>query len=165
MCICSPGWTDCVTALGTAVTAIVAVYAAVTWQRNLRQATKHETAANVLEQARLFRYLFYDARNPLYQGGEFPPDYYAKSDRDRTNAEQARAWTFVFRNRWKLLEPQVLALAKLRARAGAVLGDNIAQAIEDLAKSGRELHLLMEHRVEQIREGRNSSANGPTRRG
>lgn len=146
-------WADAMTAIGTAVTAIVAIYAAATWQRNMREATRHETAANVLEQARLFRYLFYDARNPLYLEGEFPADYHSVPSEQRNDALKARAWAHVYENRWKLLEPQMLKLATVRARAGAVLGDDVAEAIEQLAKKGRQLQGYFQNRVEQIREG------------
>jgi hypothetical protein len=85
------------------VTAIVAVYVAFTWQSNLRKATKHKAAIRVLEQAALFRHLFYDARNPLYIAGEFPPSYNKlHGDRTpRTNEQEARGWAHVFENRWK----------------------------------------------------------------
>lgn len=160
MCAVDPSWTDAVTAVGTAITTVatvvlaaVAIYVAATWGKNLREATKHETAANVLEQGRLFRYLFYDARNPWHSPGEFPPEYYTVSGRGRTQTQEAEGWAFLYRNRWGRLEQQMVKLAEQRARAGAVLGEGAAQALEDLARKGRELHDFMRHRVEQIRVG------------
>ena len=151
-------WTDCVTSIGTAigafgtvVTAGVAWYIAATWRQSLSHSTAHDVATKVLEDARLFRYLFYDARNPFYGAGEFPAVYSAT--RDRTAEGEAFGWMIVYQHRWKLIEPQVLELAKLRARAGAVLGEDVATAIEQLAKKGRELQNFMDQRVEQIRSG------------
>jgi hypothetical protein len=153
MCVSNPSWTDYVTAIGTAATAIAAGYAAITWRWNLRQQTKHNAAVHVLEQCSLFRYLFYDARNPLYPANEFPPEYHAKDD--RTNNDEASGWAFVYGNRWKILGPQILELAKLRARAGAVLGPEVATAIEELAKKGRELSNFMSEHISQMRAGSN----------
>jgi len=47
----------------------------------------------------------------------------------------------------------MLVLAKLRARAGTLLGDEVADVIERLAKKGRELSNFFDQRVEQIRVG------------
>jgi hypothetical protein len=146
-----PSLTDVITAVGTFVTAAVAVYVAFTWQENLRKGTRHEAAIKVLEEASLFRYHFYDARNPLYLAGEFPPEYHAEAN--RTAADEAAGWAFVFTNRWKPVGAQMLELAKLRARAQAALGSNVAQAIEDLARKGRQLQNYFAERVNQYRVG------------
>jgi len=155
-----PSWTDYTTAIGTAVGAVatavtagIAWYAAATWRKTLSHASQHDVAREVLEAARLFRYLFYDARNPLYTPPELPADYYTVSGDARSPTQEARGWAHVYEGRWKLLEPQLLELARLRARAGAVLGDEVADAIESLAKKGRELHGFFQDRVEQIRSG------------
>ncbi len=168
MCVLDPSCADAVTAIGTAITAVatvalaaVAIFAAATWGKNLRQATKHETAANVLEQARLFRYLFYDARSPSHDAGEFPPEYHAVSSRERTPTQEAEGWAFLYRNRWERLEQQMAKLGQLRARAGAVLGEGAAQALEELVQKGRELRDFMRHRVEQIRVGEAAVSQRP----
>ena len=148
----SASWTEVATAIGTLTLAVAAVYAAITWRRPMIEATKHETAAYVLEQARLFRYLFYDARSSQYTTGEFPPEYYTVSGQ-RTPTQEADGWAYLFANRWKLMSPQLLELIRSRARAGALLSDEVADAITDLARKGRELHGFMLHRVEQIRSG------------
>ena len=50
--------------LGTVVTAGIAWYVAATWRKSLSHSTAHEVATEVLQEGRLFRYLFYDARTP-----------------------------------------------------------------------------------------------------
>ena len=54
-----------IAALAAVATTVIAGYAIVQWKTQLRGATRHVTATSVLEAARLFSYLFYDARNPL----------------------------------------------------------------------------------------------------
>lgn len=158
-----PGWIE---ALAAVATAIIAGIALRTWRTPLRGTTRHNAAAEILEQARLFRYLFYDARNPIYWAGEFPPGYHEKSredqaarrrldvDADVGSEIEADGFAYVFDARWKLLEPQILQLAQLRAKAGAVLSEDVAQAIDGLARKGRELHNYMSQMVEQYRVGR-----------
>jgi hypothetical protein len=155
-----PNWADVATAIGTGITAlatialaVTGIYVAATWQKNLRGTTKHQTAADVLEQARLFRNLFYEARSPWHDAGEFPSEYYTVSGPGRTPSQEADGWAFLYRNRWARVGHQMAKLAELRARAGAVLGEEAAQALEGLARKGRELHDFMRHRVEQIRVG------------
>jgi hypothetical protein len=130
-----PSWADCITAIGTAVgalatvvTAGIAWYAAATWRKSLRHASRHDVAKDVLEEARLFRYLLYDARNPFYGAGEFSPSYHATRSEERSAAEEARGYAYIYEARWKLIEPQMLVLATLRARAGAVLDEDVATA-------------------------------------
>src|SRR6185437_1453288 len=110
-CICaSHPWTDCVTAIGTAVgalgtvvTAGIAWYVAATWRDSLRHSTKHEIATKVLEEARLLRYMFYEVRSSPVLASEFPPSYQAKEKRDR--GDEADGWVFVYTTRWKTLRP------------------------------------------------------------
>ncbi len=113
----------------------------------------------LLEAASLYRYLFYDARKPLYLAGEFPPEYHEKEN--RSAADEAKAWSFVYANRWKSMAPQMLELAKLRASAEAVLSQEVAKAIEALARKGRELQNFMRERVEQYRVGPNIVSQWP----
>lgn len=162
MSVSDTSWTDVVTAIGTLALALAGVYAAFTWRRPMTEATKHETAAYVLEQARLFRYLFYDARSPLYTTDQFPPEYYTVSGaQGRTLTQEADGWAHLFANRWNLVSPQLHELVRSRARAGALLSDEVADAITDLARKGRELHGFMQHRVEQIRNGDQVVAQWP----
>jgi hypothetical protein len=150
VCILTADWA---TAIGTGVTAIVAVYAAATWRRNMRNASKHKTAAKVLEQGRLFRYRFYDARNPLYMGYEFPAAYHAKAKETRTRDDEAAGWSHVFTARLIPLQEQKVVLAMLRARAGVLLGDDVAAHMETLARTCHQLESYMENKVNQYREG------------
>ncbi len=162
----SPWWNvanaiaTCVAAIGTVATVGIAAYVAAKWRSQLRGASKHQTATDVLEAVRQFRYLFYEARNSFYHSGEFPPDYdlYGKK---HTPAEKVEGWKHVYTNRWKLLEPQMQLLATMRARASAVLGDEAANAIEELAMNGRDLHMYMQERLNQYRAGDDAVAKWP----
>ena len=97
------------------------------------------------------RYYLYDARNPLYVPSEFPASYHAISD--RTRKDEANGWAYVFQNRWELLAPQIMRLATLRTKAGALLSDDCAESLEALARKARQLHGFFQNRVEQIRKG------------
>ena len=115
----------------------------------------------MLEEARLLRYFFYDARNSWYDAGEFPPAYHQMTSEQRTNDDEARAWAYVYEGRYKLVRRQIWVLARLRARSGAVLGDESAAAIETLARKARELGNFMNERVAQYRAGEHIVAQWP----
>ena len=146
-------------AAATVAAAVIALVAVRQWRSQLKGTTKHETAMQVLEAARLFSYLFYDARNPFYAIAEFPAA--SRATRIRSDPEMASDWAHVFQGRWGLVDPQLIELARLRAKAGAVLGDEVADLIEKLARKGRELHGFFQDRVEQFRVGEAVVAGWP----
>jgi len=140
-------------ALGSVATAIIAGLALNAWRDQMRGTSRHLAASEIAEAARLMKYHFYDARNALYMASEFPPAYNAQTT--HTNQEEAEGWGFVFQKRWDLLGPQITHLAKLRAKAGAILSEDCATALGDLARKARELHNFFSDRVEQYRVGPN----------
>jgi hypothetical protein len=145
--------TDWLIAIGTLVTAGAAGYASITWRQNLRKASQHEIATKVLEEASLFRYMFYESRAPIFFGYEFPASYHAIKDRDRSHDEEADGWLHVFEKRWKIIGPQMAVLARLRGRARILLGNDVANNIEVLARTGYQLQSYMREKVAQYRAG------------
>lgn len=156
--MCEVDWAlvrEWVGTLAEVATAALAAIALFTWRAHLRGATKYKVAHQVLEEARLLRYFFYDARNPWVDAAEFPPDYHAAlaTFGERTAVQEAKGWAYVYNARYRMVRRQILVLARLRARAGAVLGEDMATAIEQLVRKAGELHGLMRARVEQYRAG------------
>ena len=145
--------TEWLTAIGTIVTAGAAGYASISWRQNLRKTSQHEIATKVLEEASLFRYMFYESRAPIFFGYEFPASYNAIKDRDRSNDEEADGWLHVFENRWKIIGPQMSVLVRLRGRARILLGNDVANNIEVLARTGYQLQSYMKKKVAQYRVG------------
>jgi hypothetical protein len=90
----------------------------------------------------------------LIEGWEFPESYWegAPSKR-RSNAEEADAYRHVYHRRMQELWPSIKAAADLRAKAGAVLGEETAKDLEDLAKKARELDFFFQQDVDQRRAG------------
>jgi hypothetical protein len=141
-----------VTALAAVAAAGIAGKALRSWQDQMRGASRHAAAAEIAEAARLTKYHFYDARNPWFGAGEFPPAY-RKLQKPTSPTDEARAWAYLFDNRYALLEAQIQKLATLRAKAGALLSDESAAALGDLARKARQLHGFFRDRVEQIKLG------------
>jgi hypothetical protein len=142
-----------VAALGSIATAVIAGMALNAWRDQIRGTSRHQAAAEIAEAALLMKYHFYDARGAFYGSWEFPPAYHSNSN--RTRADEANGWAFVYQKRWDHLSPEILRLATLRAKAGAVLSAECAVALGELAKKARELNNFFAERVEQIRVGPN----------
>lgn len=141
-----------VSAAAAVATAVIALKALLAWRDQVRGSSKHAAAAEILEAARLTRYHFYDARNAFYVTSEFPASYNQVSG-ERSRQEEVDGWAHVYAARWNLLGPQILRLATLRAKAGAVLSEDCADALEAMARKARELHNLFQERIGQIRAG------------
>jgi hypothetical protein len=143
-----PEWLD---AVGTIATAVIAFIALRSWRGQLQGSSKHAVAVEALEQARLLRYVFYDARNVRQDPWEFPHVYLTRTN--PTNDEKAEAYTQLYRARWRLIEPQIEVLTRLRARVGALLGDDVAAAMEKLIRTARELERYFNLHIMQINPG------------
>jgi hypothetical protein len=154
---CAVDWgliADWVAAIAAAGTLGVAVWAARSWREQLRGGSKHTVAQEVATAARALRYAFYGARSPLIEGWEFPESYWSRGPTSRkSNTEEAEAYRHVYHRRIKELWPTIRAVADLRARAGAVLGEETAKDLENLAKKARELDFFFEQDVDARRAG------------
>jgi hypothetical protein len=149
-----------VAGIAAVATALIAWMALRSWRDQMRGASRHAAAAQIAEAARLTKYHFYDARNPWYDAAEFPPAYHAAQP-PRSNTAEARGWAFLFERRYRLLNNQIMRLAKLRAKAGALLSEDSAEALEALARKARELHNFFQEKVAQIRAGPNIVSQWP----
>jgi hypothetical protein len=145
------GW---ISAVGELATAVIALIALLTWRRNLRGTAKFRVAHKVLEEARLLRYFFYDARSPWVDRGEFPPGTGDIPNNQRHDALNARVFAHAYNRRYKMVRRQILVVARLRARAGAVFGDELANKMEELVRVAGRLHTYFQEYVVMIREGR-----------
>lgn len=157
MSACAIDWgliADWVAALAAVGTLGVAIWAARSWREQLRGGSKHTVAQEVATAARALRYAFYGARSPLIEGWEFPESYWSRGPAARrSNTEEAEAYRHVYHRRIKELWPSIRAVADLRARAGAVLGEETAKDLENLAKKARELDFFFEQDVDARRAG------------
>ena len=129
----APEW---VAALSALATAIFAWKALTVWREEMRGGSKHAAAAEIAEAASLTRYYFYEARIPMYLVDEYPEPYHALKPEDR---DEVGAWRHIFNNRYKGVHEQVLRLATLRAKAYALLGIEVASAVEALARQATGL--------------------------
>lgn len=143
--MCSIDWglfANVVGALAAVATLVVAVIALRAWKWPAQSAVVQEVEAA----ARELRYAYYDARAPLVEGWEFPEDYWAKRAHGQqlTADDDANAWWYVYQNRLKEVWPHMQAVARLRAKAGAAAGDDVAAACEELLLGARRLRFHME---------------------
>lgn len=144
-----------ITALASVGVLVVAIIALRSWRNQLRGTAKHSVAQETATAARALKYAFYSARSPLIEPWEFPEDYWSPGGgvRARTNVEKANAFQYVYFGRKKELWPYLKSLIDLRPKCGAVLGEDVAKAIEELAKKARELQFFMDQQVDQMRAG------------
>jgi hypothetical protein len=142
-------------------TAVAAVSALVTWRSHLRGVTKYRVAHKVLEEARLLRYFFYDARNPWIDPSELPPGYHNVVPNERTSAQEAEGYAYVYSHRYKTEHRQILVVARLRARAGTLFGEDLPKRMEELARTARSLTNFMREYVAQVRAGEAIAAQWP----
>jgi hypothetical protein len=152
-------WAEWVAAAGSIVTAVIAGMALYSWRDQMRGTSRHAAAAEIAEAAQLIRYHFYGARNAFIDISEFPRGY--SSQTNPSNSAKADAYAHVFNNRYSLLGEQIVRLATLRAKAGALLSEESAAALEELARKGRELHNFYQERVEQLRVGPGTVSQWP----
>jgi hypothetical protein len=83
---------------------------------------------------------------------EFPDEYWAAGN-NRSNTLNADSHWIVYQNRLKEMWPYVKAVAELRAKCGAVVGDDAAAAAEKLANTARQLQFYMQQHTDQLRAG------------
>lgn len=145
---------DWLTAIGTVATAAVAWWAFLSWRKPLRSASQHAAAEEIAEAVRLLWHHLYDARSPWIAAGEYPREYYEKDRHSRSNQDEARGLAHVYDERWKILWPQILRIATLRAKAGALLDDEVEKGLEALAKCADGLHDSFSWAVKFERDGR-----------
>lgn len=138
----------------SAVTLFLAWKALASWKAQLSGTKRHETAHEIALSARALRYAFYESRSPFISAWEFPDSYRERRHGETpTNADLAAEHAHVYRERLKVLWPYIQACAELRAKAGAVFGDDCAGALEALAKKAREFEFVVAEYVAQLRVG------------
>jgi hypothetical protein len=142
-------WIDFWSLILNAATLVLAGFGLFYWKAQLRGSSKHAVAIEVATEARTLEVLFFEARSRMYFGSEFkegiPP-------REQTHDDEYSAvWEHVYQNRWAFLHPQITTLARLSAKAGAVLGDEVASKMTDLSRLARSLSDWMSRDLEQKR--------------
>ena len=154
---CAIDWgliADWVAALAALGTLIVAIWAARSWRGELCGGVKHTVAQEGGPAGPGFEKGFFGGGAPLIEGWEFPESYWSKGPTARrSNTEEAAAYSHVYHRRMKELWPSIKAVADLRARAGAILGEDAARDLENLAKKARELDFFFQRDVEARRAG------------
>ena len=142
-----------VTGLAALATVAIAWMALRSWREQASGTSKHKAAAKIAEAARLMKYHFYDARNPIYDSVEFPAAYNLQQSTNRSPSENARGWAHAYDGRYRRLNRQILRLATLRAKAGALLSEECAARLEALARKARQLRQYFGNSVAQIKAG------------
>jgi hypothetical protein len=131
----------------------VAIAALETWRRQLKGTTAHAAAVKVASEAKTLSNLFFEARSPMFKAWEFPASYYAEEPDAHSDDDEADAIKHVYNNRLQHVWPHIIKLAQMRGEIGAVLGDDVADAAEKLARIAEQLKSWMERDVELHRAG------------
>jgi hypothetical protein len=143
-------WPDWITAISSLLTLVVAAIALGAWRVEARGSAAHD----VIEAAWELRYAFYGARSVLIEGWEFPDGYWErKRAGSLTNSYEADALWHVYRQRLEAVWPSLNKVVGLRAKCGAVFGDEAADSCHKLAIAARHLRLHMEEAVAVVRAG------------
>lgn len=152
---CEPvTWAEGVSAIASVLTLLAAAWGLNLWRSQLRGTTKHGVAIEAATAALDLSTAFFDARAPLYMAWEFPDEYNAMTPSNRTPHDEAKAWAHVYQNRWKPLHERLVAVARLRAKVGAVLSKEIADELEKLAHTAGKLNFWWGEDLDQRRAGR-----------
>jgi hypothetical protein len=147
-------WTDNVSAVVSAIGLFAALYGLGLWREQLRGTSKHATALEAATEARTLAILFFESRAPMYMAWEFPERYHNTPRDERTDEVEAEAWAHAHETRWKIVYEQILKVAQLRGKVGAVLGDKAAEEMEKLARKAKMLSWWMSEDVKIKRAGR-----------
>lgn len=129
---------DIVLALAAAVTASVAVVGLSRWQREMTGKAQFDTARKFAQSTYKVREEFRNCRVPLVVANEFPAGYYNVSSAG-SNKEEAEAWAYVFKNRWKPLLEALQEFDSSALEAEALWGDDIHTGAERLRVCLRKL--------------------------
>lgn len=138
----------------SAMTLLIAWKALASWKAQLHGTKRHETAHEIAMAARALRYAFYESRSPFIDAWEFPESYRQRRVGERpTRDQEAAEFAHAYQARLQSLWPYIRKCVELRAKAGAVFGDDCAQDLEKLAKKAREFEFIVAEYVEQLRVG------------
>lgn len=88
-------------------------------------------------------------------------NYHNVVPNERTNMQEAAGYARVYNRRYNMVRRQILVLARLRARAGALFGDELSKRMEELVRKAGSLRAFMQEYVAQIRAGENVAAQWP----
>jgi hypothetical protein len=144
-------WIDFAGLVVNVATFALALFGISLWKSQLRGTSKHAVAIEIATEARMLSAIFFEARSPLYYGWEFKEN--APPASKLPAEDYADAWAHVYENRWKMLQAQITVLARLASKGGAVLGDEVATNMEDLARTAGVLSHWMSEALAQKRAG------------
>jgi hypothetical protein len=146
-------WAEGISAIASVLTLIAATWGLTLWRAQLRGTSKHTVAIEAATEVRALATAFFESRSPFYAAWEFPDDYNAIPDKERQPADDARAWAHVYQGRWAAVHTHMLTVARLRGKVGAVLGDDVAEQMEKLARKANLLTFWMNESLAQKRAG------------
>jgi hypothetical protein len=153
MCVIDWGlvaeWLAALASVGTMAVAICALNS---WHKQMRGQSRHSAAQDAATVAHALRYAFYEARSPFIEAWEFPPAYLQRPTGQRTIDEEADAYAHVYAERRKFLWPYIKAVVDLIPKCGAVLGDEVANRLEKLARTARKLEFYHQYDVAARRD-------------
>ncbi|AZR42979.1 hypothetical protein MTMN5_03546 [Marinobacter salarius] len=125
-----PLLTDVIVAIAAIITACVAVYGVTSWKRELKQQTKHKTAANLKAEARKLQRALKLFRDPRLFSNEFPPDY--QRDGPITKKNEGKVLAFIYENRLRRLSSAFESFEQTAIEAEAILGRQLEETFNEL---------------------------------
>ena len=123
-------------------TATVAVVGLKSWSHELRGRTEFEAARNLMRATYRFRDEIQNSRAPFIAAGEFPSEY--PGPQNATSDQEARAWSYVYKNRWELVREALQELETYVLEGEALWGGEIRIKADELRQCARELQVAME---------------------
>ncbi|HGY9608030.1 hypothetical protein [Vibrio harveyi] len=135
----------------------LAIYGVKSWARELKGRADFDVSRQLIRAVYKFRDEMEYSRSPMTLAHEFPSDY---DPMNKTSEYQAKAWSYVFSNRWK---PVISAVQELEAQsleAEALWGPEVKQLILDLRTNARLLRVGMQAIVDdEINDHENFKRN------
>ncbi len=132
-------------------TAIVAVIGLKNWSRELRGRTEFEAARKLMRATYRVRDELQYSRAPFVTFGEYPSDYPGRQT--ATTEQEAQAWSYVYRNRWKPVREALQELQTHVLEAEALWGGDIRTKADELRRCAITLQTAMEAIVDDAAQG------------
>ncbi|MBM3358681.1 MAG: hypothetical protein FJY54_13270 [Betaproteobacteria bacterium] len=143
---------DIIVSVAAIVTASVAAYGINKWRRELSGKAHYDAAHGLLKATYKLRDAIAGARSPLILAGEFPSGYGGAMAKP-SNDEEAQAYAYVYRNRWKPIWDALEIYDSAALEAEAVWGDPVKSSTERFRRCLNTLQTSNDFHVDYVRSG------------
>ena len=148
---------DILLSIAAIVTASVAIIGLRSWKKELSGKASFEVARGLIRATYKLRDEINYGRSPFTHANEFPDDY---DPRNKTEEKEAKAWAYIFTNRWKPIAEAILEFDANVLEAEALWGGEIKDKTSELKRCAHNLRASMESYVRnEASGGRNFESN------